>query len=311
MRRVRFHEYGGPEVLRVEEAEDPEAGPGELLVRTEAIGVTLPSVRKVRGEGGGTVLPGVLGGEVAGEVVALGADVTDFKAGDRVTSLTLTGSCTELAVVPASMASRIPDGASSVLAVALVRSGHVALAALATARPAATESVLITGAAGGVGHLAVQLARIQGVRRVVGAVSSPAKADFLRALGADEVVTYDSGNWGDPVDVVLDGVGGDLLPRAVAALVPGGRMVFFGSGGGTVPAFDLLAGAKTLTGLTMARFSTTRRELYDLHGEMLWDLALSGKLQPAVHAEIPLADAARAHEIIEARANLGKVVLRP
>ncbi|QNA76928.1 zinc-binding dehydrogenase [Streptomyces sp. So13.3] len=311
MRRVRFYEYGGPEVLRVEEAEEPTAGPGELLVRTEAIGVTLPSVRKVRGEGGGTPLPGILGGEVAGEVVALGPGVTDFAVGDRVTSLTFTGSYTELAVAPAVMASRLPDGASAVRAVALVRGGQVALAALATARTAPAESVLITGAASGVGHLAVQLARIQGVQRIVAAVSSPAKADFLRAQGADEVVLYDSENWGEPVDVVLDGVGGDLLPRAVAALAPGGRMVFFGSGGGTVSAFDLLAGAKTITGLTMARFSTTQRELYDRHGELLWELALSGRLRPAVHAEIPLAEVARAHEIIEARANRGKVVLIP
>lgn len=310
MRRVRFYEYGGPEVLRVEEAEAPEAGPGELLVRTEAIGVTLPSVRRVRGEGG-MELPGILGGEVAGEVVALGPDVAGFEVGDRITGLSFTGSYTELALVPAFLASRLPDGANAVQAIALVRGGHVALAALATAGPAATESVLITGAASGVGHLAVQLTKIQGVGRVVAAVGSPAKADFLRALGADEVVTYDSESWGEPVDVVLDGVGGDVLPRALTALAPGGRLIFFGSGGGTVPAFDLLAGAKTITGLTMARFSTAQRELYDLHGERLWELTLSGRLRPAVHAEIPLADAARAHEIIEARANLGKVVLRP
>lgn len=311
MRRVRFYEHGGPEVLRLEEAAAPAAGPGELLVAAEAVGVTLPAVRRVRGDGGAAPLPGVIGGEVAGEVVAAGPDVTSFRVGDRVTGLSFTGSYAELAVVPARMASRIPDGASAVQAVALVRSGQVALAALATAGPAAAESVLITGAASGVGHLAVQLARIQGYRRVVAAVSSPAKASFLRALGADEVVTYDSESWGEPVDVVLDGVGGDVLPRAVAALAPGGRLVFFGSGGGTVPAFDLLAGSKTITGLTMARFSTVQRELYDRHGEKLWELALSGQLQPVVHAEIPLADAARAHEIIEARANLGKVVLRP
>lgn len=277
---------------------------------TEAIGVTLPSVRKVRG-GDRTPLPGVLGGEIAGRVVALGSDVTGFAVGDRITSLSFTGSYAELALAPAVLASRIPDGASAVQAVALVRGGHVALAALATAHPSAAESVLITGAASGVGHLAVQLAKIQGVGRVVAAVSSAAKAGFLRDLGADEVVTYGSDDWGEPVDVVLDGVGGDLLPRAVAALAPGGRLIFFNSGGGSVPAFDLLAGSKTITGLTMARFSQTRRELYDRHGEGLWRLALSGCLRPVVHAEFPLSDAARAHEVIEARANLGKVVLLP
>ncbi|MFK0291224.1 zinc-binding alcohol dehydrogenase family protein [Streptomyces sp. NPDC090442] len=313
MRRVRFHAYGGPEVLRLEEAEDPVPGPGELLVRTEAIGVTLPSVRRVRGDGkgGGDPLPGVLGGEIAGEVVALGPDVPGFAVGDRVTSLTLTGSYGELALAPASLASHLPDGASAVQAVALVRGGHVALAALSTAAPSDGESVLITGAASGTGHLAVQLAKLRGAARVVAAVSSEAKAGFLYGLGADEVVTYDQGSWGEPVDIVLDGVGGELLPRALAALAPGGRLVFFNSGGGTVPAYELLAGAKTITGLTMRRFATVHRERYARHHDELWELAAAGRLTAAVHAELPLAEAAKAHEIIEARANLGKVVLRP
>ncbi|UQA92189.1 quinone oxidoreductase family protein [Streptomyces halobius] len=313
MRRVRFHAYGGPEVLRVEEAEAPDPGPGELLVRTEAIGVTLPCVRRVRGDGdgGGDPLPGTPGGEIAGEVVALGPDVTGFAVGDRVTSLTLGGSYAELALAPAFLASRIPDDASAVRAVALVRPGHVALAALSTAAPTGAESVLITGAASGTGHLAVQLAKLQGVSRVVAAVSSTAKAEFLYGLGVDEVVTYDEAPWGEPVDIVLDGVGGDLLPRALAALAPGGRLIFFNSGGGTVPAYELLAGSKTITGLTMRRFSTVHRELYERHRARLWELAGAGRLRAVVHAELPLADAAKAHEIIEARANLGKVVLRP
>lgn len=309
-RRVRYHQHGGPEVLRLEHCEAPEPGVGELLVRTQAIGVTLPAVRKVR-EGDGSALPGILGGEVAGQVAALGPGVSGFAVGDRITGLSFSDAYADLAVVPAAMAGRIPDGISPVQAVALVRSGHVALAALAAAGPLTGASVLVTAAASGVGQLTVQLARILGAERVVAAVSSPAKAGFLHAHGADEVVLYADGSWGEPVDVVLEGVGGELLPRALAALAPGGRMVFFGSGGGTIPAFELLAGAKTVTGLSMARFSTTRRELYERHREQLWELALSGRLRPAVHAEIPLADAARAHAIIEARSNLGKVVLRP
>ncbi|MEV6567840.1 quinone oxidoreductase family protein [Streptomyces kronopolitis] len=313
MRRVGFPAYGGPEVLRVEEAEAPEPGPGELLVRTEAIGVTLPCVRRVRGDGngGGDPLPAVPGGEIAGVVVALGADVTGFAVGDRVTSLTLTGSYAELVLAPAFLASRIPDGANAVEAVALVRGGHVALAALHTAAPRDAESVLITGAAGGVGHLAVQLARLRGASRVVAAVGSAAKAEFVLGLGADEVVTYDQESWGEPVDIVLDGVGGEVLPRALAATAPGGRLVFFSSGGGTVPAYALLAGDRTLTGLTMRRFAAVHHERYARDGELLWELAGSGRLWAAVHAELPLAEAAKAHEIIEARANLGKVVLRP
>lgn len=313
MRRIRYHAYGGPEVLRLEEAEPPVPGPRDLLVRTEAIGVTLPSVRRVRGDGkgGGDPLPGVVGGEVAGEVIAVGREVRSFAVGDRVTSLTFTGSYAELALAPDVLASRIPDGASAVEAVALVRGGHVAMAALSTAAPSATESVLITGAASGTGHLAVQLAKLQGVARVVAAVSSAAKADFLRHLGADEVVTYDAESWGEPVDVVLDGVGGELLPRALGALVPGGRLVFFNSGGGTVPAYELLARSATLIGLSMRHFSTAHRELYDRHHTALWELAGAGRVRAAVHAQLPLEQAAQAHAIIEARTNLGKVVLLP
>jgi NADPH:quinone reductase-like Zn-dependent oxidoreductase len=234
-----------------------------------------------------------------------------FDVGDRVTALSFGSAYAELAVAPAQLASRIPAGATAVQAVALIRSGHVALAALATASPKATESVLITGAASGVGHLAVQLAKLHGVRRVVAAVSSPGKAEFLRTLGADEVVTYASDPWTEPVDVVLDAVGGDLLTREIAAMAPGGRLVFFASGGGTVSAFDLLTGSKTITGMTMRSFARTNRARYDRHGEQLWALMLEGKLRPAIHAQIPLSDAARAHEIIESRANLGKVVLLP
>ncbi|MBZ4016919.1 quinone oxidoreductase family protein [Streptomyces purpurogeneiscleroticus] len=316
MRRIRFYEYGGPEVLRWEEAEAPVPGPGELLVRTEAIGVTLPSVRAVRGDGngGGPPLPGVLGGEVAGEVVGTGPDVTAYTVGNRVTGLPFTGSYAELVTVPVALASRIPDRASAVDAVALVRGGHVALAALHTAQPVAGADVLVTGAASATGHLAVQLAKIRGARRVVAAVSGaagPAKAEFLRGLGADEVVTYEDESWGEPAGIVLDGVGGELLPRALAACAPGGRLIFFNSGGGTVPAYELLAGAKTITGMTMRHFAARNPELYARHGAELWALARNGRLRPAVHAEIPLAEAARAHALIEARTNLGKVVLVP
>ncbi|MEV4824334.1 zinc-binding dehydrogenase [Micromonospora sp. NPDC049274] len=311
MRSIRYHRYGGPEVLRVEEVPQPRPGPGELLIRVEAIGVTLPGVRKVRGEGDRGPLPATLGGEVAGVVIAVGPQVGGFAIGDRVTALAFADAYADVVVVPTFTASRIPEHADCVQAAALVRSGHVALAVLASAEITAAESVLITGAASGVGHLAVQLAKIQGITRVVAAVGTVEKADFVRGLGADEVVVYHDEPWADPVDVVLDAVGGDLLPRAVAALRPGGRLIFFNSGGGTVPAFDLLAGSKTITGLTMARFASTRRGLYDRHHERLWELHRTGQLRAAIHAEISLSDAATAHRIIEARVNHGKVILRP
>lgn len=304
MRRVRYERTGGP--LLLEDVPVPTAGPGELLVRTEAIGVTLPVVRKVTE----AAEPIPLGGEVAGEVVAVGAGVTRFSAGDRVTGLCFGHGYADHALLNETMASPVPAAASAVDAVALVRSGLVALGALKAARPAPGEAALITGAASGVGHLAVQLARLRGASRVVGAVSalSLGKAEFVRGLGADEVITYDSEDWGEPVDYVLDAVGGDLLTPAVAALAPGGRLVAYSSGGGSVRAYDLLVGAKSVIGFQMARNEPGR---YERWREELWRLFAEGALRPAVHGEFALEDAARAHAAIESRSNLGKVVLRP
>lgn len=139
-----------------------------------------------------------LGGEVAGEVVRVGADLRGFRAGDRVTGLCFGHGYADYAVLQQAMASPIPAGASAVDAVALVRSGLVALGVLQAARPEKGEAVLVTAAASGVGHLAVQLARARGAGRVVGAVSDAAKADFVRALGADAVVRYGDDGWGGP-----------------------------------------------------------------------------------------------------------------
>ncbi|MFK0024456.1 zinc-binding alcohol dehydrogenase family protein [Streptomyces sp. NPDC090798] len=307
MRRVRYEHTGGP--LFLEDVPVPAAGPGELLVRTEAIGVTLPVVRKVTE----APEPIPLGGEVAGEVVAVGAGVTRFTAGDRVTGLCFGHGYADHALLNETMASLVPAGASAVDAVTLVRSGLVAFGALEAARPAPGEAALITGAASGVGHLAVQLARLRGASRVVGAVSAPAsgKAEFVRALGADEVIAYDSGDWGEPVDYVLDAVGGDLLSPAVAALAPGGRLVAYSSGGGSVRAYDLLVGAKSVIGFQMALIVRNEPERYERWRVELWRLFAEGALRPAVHGEFALEDAARAHAAIESRSNLGKVVLRP
>ncbi|WKE68718.1 zinc-binding dehydrogenase [Streptomyces sp. WP-1] len=305
MRRVRYDSPGGP--LFTEKADIPEPGPGQLLVRCAAIGVTLPVVRKVRE----AAEPIPLGGEPAGEVMAVGAEVTRFRPGDRVTGLCFGHGYADYAVLDEAMASSIPEGATEVDAVALVRSGLVALGALSAARPEPGESVLVTAAASGVGHLAVQLARARGAGRVVGAVSDPAKAEFVRSLGADDCVRYADDSWGDPVDCVLDAAGGDLLTPAVAALAPHGRLVAYSSGGGTVRAYDLLVGAKSVIGFQMALIARGRPELYERWRRELWRLFDEGSVRPVVHAEFGLEEAARAHAAIETRSNLGKVVLRP
>ncbi|NUR04892.1 MAG: zinc-binding dehydrogenase [Streptomyces sp.] len=305
MRRVRYESTGGP--LLLEEAPVPEPGPGELLVRCEAVGVTLPVVRKVTE----AAEPIPLGGEIAGEVVAVGEGVARFRTGDRVTGLCFGHGYADFALLHEAMASPVPDGASAVDAVALVRSGLVALGALTAARPEPGETALVTAAASGVGHLAVQLAKVRGAARVVGAVSDTGKADFVRSLGADDVVAYGDDSWGDPVDYALDAVGGELLTPAVAALAPGGRLVAYSSGGGTIQAYDLLVGAKSVIGFQMARIARGKPEVYERWRQELWQLFVAGTLKPAVHGEFTLEDAAKAHAVIESRSNLGKVVLRP
>ncbi|WP_280213126.1 quinone oxidoreductase family protein [Nocardia cyriacigeorgica] len=307
MRRVQYQHSGGPEVLEIVSVDVPTPGPGELLVRVEAIGVTLPVVRKVREQ----PEPIALGGEIAGEVVAVGEGVESFAPGYRVTGLVFGHGYADYAVVSAAMASPIPDGASAVDAVALVRSGLVALGALDAANPAEGESALVTAAASGVGHLAVQLARVRGAARVVGAVSDPAKADFVRGLGADEVVAYEDESWGAAVDYALDAVGGELLASALAAVRTGGRLVAYSSGGGTVEAFDLLSGAKSMIGFQIARIAREQPDVYEHWRQELWQYFASGLLHPAVHEEFALEDVAAAHTVIEKRANLGKVVLIP
>ncbi|MCX5194175.1 zinc-binding dehydrogenase [Streptomyces sp. NBC_00249] len=307
MLRVRHEVNGGPEVLFTEEAEVPAAGAGEVLVRAEAVGVTLPTVRKVR-EGSGPVS---FGGEVAGTVVAVGPDARGFAVGDRVTGLCFDHAYAEFAVLAAPLATRIPDGVDPVDAVALVRSGLVARGAYESARVEPGESVLVTAAASAVGGLALQYAKALGAGRVVAAVSSAAKAAFVRGLGADEVVLYGDADWGGPYDVVLDGVGGELLAPAVRALATGGRLVAFSSGGGTVEAYELLVRGASLIGFQMRAVAQGRPELYARWQREQWEMYAAGTLRTSVHERIPLADAARAHAVIEERRNLGKVVLVP
>ncbi|WP_327319094.1 quinone oxidoreductase family protein [Streptomyces sp. NBC_01235] len=305
MRRVRYDSPGGP--LFLEEAPVPEPGPGELLVRCEAIGVTLPVVRKVTE--GAEPIP--LGGEIAGEVVAVGSGTIGFRVGERVTGLCFGHGYADFALLHEAMTSPVPDDASAVDAVVLVRSGLVALGALTAARPEPGEAALVTAAASGVGHLAVQLARTRGAARVVGAVSDPAKSGFVSDLGTDDVIAYGQDDWGDPVDYVLDAVGGELLTPAVAALAPGGRLVAYSSGGGTIQAYDLLVGAKSVIGFQMAHIARGKPELYERWRQELWHLFTAGSLKPAAHREFALEEAADAHATIESRSNLGKVVLVP
>jgi NADPH2:quinone reductase len=303
MRKIRFLSEGTGEI--VEEAVPPVAGPGQLLVRTEAVGVGLGLLRAL---GAGLAQTGEPGGEMVGRVVAVGESVAGFAVGDRVGGVVLGGAFAELVVAVPALVSAVPEEVDAGAALALVRGGLIALGVLRAGRLEAGESVLITGAASGVGHLAVQLARAAGASRVVAAAGSAAKADFLRGCGADDVVVYAQPSWGDPVDLVLDGVGGEMVQRGVDALAAHGRLVAFSAGGGSIDTGSLLGDLKTVTGFSIGLVSRQSPDLITQRRAELWDLLAARRLHPAWTA-FPPEKIDDAIELIRTRANLGRVLL--
>lgn len=308
---VRQHRSGGPEALQVDEIPAPEPGPGELLVEVAVAGVSLPVVRQTRHTRG--PWPVAPGGEVAGRVAAIGPEAGDWQIGQRVVSVAFGGAYAEYATVPIEFSAAIPDDIDDGTAVSLLRNGHVALGALRAGGLVEDDRVLVTAAAGGVGHLAVQLARANGARRVVAAVGSAGKETFLENLGADAVVSYADGAppWEQPVDLVVDGTGGRAMQRGIGALEPFGRLVSLSAAGGTLEVNDLRAHARSVIGFAIAHLARRSPDRYARHRDELWQLAADGLIRAAVHAELPLADAGNAHRVLERPENHGKVILRP
>jgi NADPH:quinone reductase len=312
VRAVRIHAHGGPEALALDELPVPRPAPGELLVRTAVVGVGRPDVRLARAAH--VAIPHTPGGDVAGRVEAVGEDVTGWEAGDRVVALAFGGAYADFVTVPAAFAAPVPECVDDEAAVVLVRCGQVALGVLRAARVGSGESVLVTAAAGGVGHLAVQLARVLGASRVVAAIGarSPAKVEALRSLGADEVVTYAelAAEGVEPVDVVADGAGGDVQAAALAVLAPFGRLVAFSAATPAVDVDQLRLNARTVIGFAMAHHAGGRPEVYARHRAELWDLYRGGRLRPLVDRVLPLEEAGDAHRTLEGRENVGRVLLR-
>ena len=282
----------------------PVPGPGQLLIRTEAVGVGVGLVRMLRA--GDAVRPG---GEMVGTVVAAGPDVAGFEIGDRVGGVVFEDVYAEIVLADPRLVSHVPAKVDAAAALALVRGGLIALSTLRAGHVAPGESVLVTAAASGTGHLAVQLAKALGAARVVAAVGSADKAGFVRQCGADEVVTYSQPSWGDPVDLVLDGAGGDLVQRGVDALAPFGRLVAFSAGGGTVDTASLLGGLKSVIGFSIGLVNQIRPDLVTQRRTELWDLLAAGQLNPR-YVDLPLEEITKAIDLVATRGNLGRVVLR-
>ncbi|HEY1369539.1 MAG TPA: zinc-binding dehydrogenase [Gaiellaceae bacterium] len=305
MRAVVLREPDGP--LELVEAPDPEPRDGEVVVRVRAAGVNFLDILVRRGRYPQMPeLPAVLGGELAGEL----------DDGTRVMALTAggIGGYAELAAVDRASVVPLPDAATDAEGAAFLLTfltAYVPLTRQVRLRPGAT--VLVHAAAGGVGTAAIQVARHLGAR-VVGAVGSAEKRDVVRKLGAEEAYTYDEIPESLRVDVVLDPVGGDLFRTAVARLRPLGTLVAIGFAGGPWPGLDpaqLVGRNVGVQGIYLGRLMRLQPELVREATEELVDLWREGAIKPVVGAELPLAEAEQAHELVESRRSVGKVVLVP
>lgn len=322
MKAVRIHENGGAEVLRYEEVPTPAPGAGEALVKIEAVGVNFIDIYFRQGLYKAT-LPITLGQEAAGVVESVGPGVTEVRPGDRVAYAGVLGSYAEHAVVSAARLVTLPAGVDARSAVAVMLQGmtaHYLACDTFPLRP--SHTALVHAAAGGVGLLLTQMAKMRGAR-VIASVGSTEKAQLARQAGADETVVNTEQDFqaealrltgGKGVDVVYDSVGKATWEKSLYSLRPRGMLVLFGNASGPAPPIDPLLltqrGSLYLTRPKLGDYTLTREELLARAGEVLGWLA-SGKLKLRIEHVYPLAEAAQAQQALEGRKTTGKVLLIP
>ncbi|MEU1446789.1 quinone oxidoreductase family protein [Streptomyces mirabilis] len=326
MRAVEIQEYGGPEVLRVVEAEVPTPGPGQVSIDVAYTGVNFADL-KARADGYRVpALPFVPGLEASGRVRALGAGVTGLAVGQQVAALTQGGAYADVVVADAVTVFPLPPGVDLRTGATLPTVLPTAYALIHTVgRLQPGETVLVQGAAGGVGTVLGQLASAAGAGAVLGVVSSEAKAEYAREHGYDEVFVTSSttpsfakevreATGGRGVDLALDPVGGETLRASLDSLAPFGRLVSFGNASGAQPwqvgQPDLYPLALSVSGfsiLTLAQTSPT--ELRALT-ERAFRTVMDGVVSLPVTAEFALPDAAEAHRLMGTRTSTGKLLLR-
>ena len=322
MKAIQIGETGGPEALTLAELPIPEPGPGQVLIRVEAIGVNFIEIYFRKGVHK-AALPLTLGSEAAGTVEELGPGVNGFAAGDTVASVSVLGSYAEYALVPAAQLVKVPAGLSMEQAAAAMLQGMTAhYLAYSTFPLKAGDTALVHAGAGGVGLLLTQMASRLGAR-VISTVSTPAKAELSREAGATGVILYTEQDFetevkrltaGKGVDVVYDSVGRTTFEQSLNCLRPRGTLALFGASSGPVPPFDLIQlsskGSLFITRPTLWHHVATRQELEWRAGDVL-NWAVKGELKLRTEFIYPLADAARAHTDLENRATTGKLLLEP
>jgi NADPH2:quinone reductase len=322
MKAIRVREPGGPESLLKEEIPRPTPADDDVLVKLEAIGVNFIDVYHRTGLYK-LPLPFIPGMEGAGVVEEIGSRVIEWKPGDRVAWAMTIGAYSEYAVIPSAKLVRVPDGVETRTAAALMLQGMTAHYLTRSTFPLKSgDTALVHAAAGGVGLLLIQLAKSIGAR-VIGTVSTEAKAQLARDAGADEIILYTAQDFeaearritdGRGVDVVYDSVGATTFQKSLGSLRPRGTLALFGQSSGSVPPFDagLLAqkGSLYLTRPSLAHYVLTREELV-WRSDELFTAVLEGRLKVRIDHTYPLADVAQAHRDLEARKTTGKLLLIP
>jgi NADPH:quinone reductase len=332
MKAIVMRAFGGPDVLQLEEVPTPEPGPGEVLVEVHAVSInrTLDAIVRAGEYARRPALPHVLGVDPSGVIAKVGPGVTDRKVGDRVVTrvhlavagqpfrllgVDTWGGYAEFVKLPAGNTTVIPDALDFPLATVVSRHGPVAFANLRDrAKLAAGEWVLVMGASGGLGNAGIHAAKFLGAK-VIAAAGTDERVAAGLSLGADAGINYRTQDLtaealrmteGRGVDIVFENVGApDTFPKAFAALGRGGRLVTAGGhGGGTVP---LDVKKLYLNGITIVgSVAETQADLV-----LVLDAASRGQFRVLIDRILPLAEAARAHELVESRAQTGKVLLDP
>lgn len=320
---IRIHETGGPEVMRWEEVDVGDPGPGQVRLRQTAIGLNYIDTYHRTGLYP-IELPCILGMEAAGEVDAIGQGVDGLAVGDRVAYASPPlGAYAETRLMPADRVVKLPDAIDDRQAAAMMLQGMTAQYLLGeTYRVQAGDTVLIHAAAGGVGLIACQWAKALGAT-VIGTVGSPEKAELAKAHGCDHPINYREEDFvarvkeitgGAGVPVVYDSVGKDTFDGSLDCLSPRGLMVLFGQASGPVPPFDLAKlaakGSLYITRPTLFVYVAQRAALEKTAAE-LFDMVGSGKVKIEVNQTYPLKDAAQAHRDLEARKTTGSTILLP
>jgi NADPH2:quinone reductase len=323
MTAIAIDGFGGPDVLKPVERPMPQPGPGEVLIKVAAAGINRPDV--VQRKGGYPPPPGapdIPGLECAGTVAAVGPGTERFKPGDAVCALVAGGGYADYCLAPEPQVLPVPEGLSFVEAAALPETFFTVWSnVFDRGRLAAGESLLVHGGTSGIGTTAIQLAAALGAR-VFATAGSAEKCKACLDLGADIAINYREEDFvarikeateRRGVDVILDMIGGSYTPRNLDALAVEGRLVQIAFMGGAKIEADftkLMVKRLTWTGATLRPRSVAEKGAIARALETkVWPLIASGRVKPVIHATFPLAEAAKAHALMESSSHIGKIVL--